>query len=85
MNHRPRLSPEALASLRGRRGRTRSRLEEVLRYHVKGAVLVDTGRTGELQEVLDGFAAHWADRVRLRLLGPMASYDFVLTPGAGGG
>ncbi len=49
------------------------------------AVLVDTDRTGELQEVLDGFAAHWADRVRLRLLGPMASYDFVLTPGAGEG
>ncbi|MEV5409914.1 GvpL/GvpF family gas vesicle protein [Thermopolyspora sp. NPDC052614] len=49
------------------------------------AVLVDAARTGELEEILDGFAEHWTDRVRLRLLGPMASYDFVLGPGAGEG
>jgi hypothetical protein len=48
------------------------------------AFLVDEGQQDELQRVAEGIARAWADRVELRLLGPMAAYDFVGTtePGA---
>jgi Gas vesicle synthesis protein GvpL/GvpF len=43
------------------------------------AVLVETGRQDELEQALGELAAGWDGRVTLRLLGPMAAYDFVAT------
>ncbi|WP_433240937.1 GvpL/GvpF family gas vesicle protein [Streptosporangium sp. CA-135522] len=48
------------------------------------AVLVEADRQAEFEEVLDGFGERWAGRIDLRLLGPMAPYDFVTTSGQGG-
>jgi hypothetical protein len=47
------------------------------------ALLVDTDRVADLEHALDELAGKWAGRVELRLLGPMAAYDFVSarTPG----
>jgi Gas vesicle synthesis protein GvpL/GvpF len=47
------------------------------------ALLVDSGRVADLEQKLDELAGEWAGRVELRLLGPMAAYDFVSarTPG----
>jgi Gas vesicle synthesis protein GvpL/GvpF len=44
------------------------------------AVLVETGRQDELEQALDEFGRQWEGRVDLRLLGPLAAYDFVMTP-----
>lgn len=41
------------------------------------ALLLDKDRQGELEQVVEEFAGRWADRVELRLLGPLAAYDFV--------
>ena len=41
------------------------------------AVLMETDRQGELEEAVNGFADRWADRVEMRLLGPLAPYDFI--------
>ena len=43
------------------------------------AVLVDTGRQPELEQALSELAREWEGRVTVRLLGPMAPYDFVAT------
>jgi hypothetical protein len=43
------------------------------------AFLIEQGRETELEQVVDGLAADWDDRVGLRVLGPMAAYDFVVT------
>jgi len=43
------------------------------------AFLVEHGRENELEQVIDGLAADWDGRVDLRVLGPMAAYDFVVT------
>jgi hypothetical protein len=43
------------------------------------AFLLEQGREGELEQVVDGLAADWDGRVDLRVLGPMAAYDFVVT------
>ncbi|WP_440100194.1 GvpL/GvpF family gas vesicle protein [Streptosporangium sp. H16] len=43
------------------------------------ALLADTDRRPEIEEALDEFRTRWADRVELRLLGPLAAYDFVRT------
>lgn len=48
------------------------------------AVLVRTSEFPALQETVGEQAARWRDRVDLRLLGPMAAYDFVATSAAGG-
>jgi Gas vesicle synthesis protein GvpL/GvpF len=50
------------------------------------AILVDTGREKEMEQVVGNLATRWAGRVELRLLGPMAAYDFVEAAqhGAGG-
>jgi hypothetical protein len=48
------------------------------------AFLVDTGQEEELAQVFDGLASAWAGRVELRLIGPMAAYDFVGTTHPGG-
>jgi Gas vesicle synthesis protein GvpL/GvpF len=41
------------------------------------ALLVRTSEQEALERELSGFGDRWADRVRLRLLGPLAPYDFV--------
>jgi hypothetical protein len=48
------------------------------------AALIETGRRSELDEVLDDLASRWHGRVELRLLGPLAPYDFVTTRSAKG-
>jgi hypothetical protein len=48
------------------------------------AFLVDTGHEEDLDQVIEGLAKTWAGRVELRLLGPMAAYDFVATTQPGG-
>jgi hypothetical protein len=44
------------------------------------AVLAETASTQRLREAVDRLAGHWRDRITLRLLGPMAPYDFVTAP-----
>jgi hypothetical protein len=47
------------------------------------ALLVKSSRSDDLKRALDELATNWKERVELRLLGPMASYDFVVPePGA---
>jgi hypothetical protein len=41
------------------------------------AVLVDAGRRDELEEAVRQLAEEWSERATLRLLGPLAPYDFV--------
>jgi hypothetical protein len=43
------------------------------------AVLVDTAHDREFQDALATIARDWEGRARIRLLGPMAPYDFVVT------
>ncbi|OMC22656.1 GvpL/GvpF family gas vesicle protein [Mycobacterium colombiense] len=43
------------------------------------ALLVQLEREPDLEAVLDRLAEHWGERVALRLLGPLAPYDFVVT------
>jgi Gas vesicle synthesis protein GvpL/GvpF len=43
------------------------------------AFLLEQGREGELQQVVDGLAADWDGRVDLRVVGPMAAYDFAVS------
>jgi hypothetical protein len=43
------------------------------------AVLVKKGRQAELQQAVDELARRWSGRVEIRLLGPLAPYDFVAT------
>jgi hypothetical protein len=44
------------------------------------AVLAETAGAHRLEEAVDRLADDWQDRITLRLLGPMAAYDFVTTP-----
>jgi Gas vesicle synthesis protein GvpL/GvpF len=48
------------------------------------ALLVDKERQAELEQAYKDLARAWEGRVRLRLLGPMAPYDFVTSPGTEG-
>lgn len=48
------------------------------------ALLVDESQEQEMQQALEALARKWAGRVELRLLGPMAPYDFVATTQPGG-
>ena len=41
------------------------------------ALLVRTERAEELEDVLESLAEAWHERIRLRLMGPVAPYDFV--------
>jgi len=43
------------------------------------ALLIEQGREDEFERVIDRLAADWEGRVDLRVLGPMAAYDFVVT------
>lgn len=47
------------------------------------ALLVPAERRDELVRAFDGLARDWAGRAELRLLGPMAPYDFVHSPQMG--
>jgi Gas vesicle synthesis protein GvpL/GvpF len=48
------------------------------------ALLLEVERQGELEEVLDRLNENAKGRMRLRLLGPLAAYDFVVTGSAEG-
>ncbi|MBY8857172.1 GvpL/GvpF family gas vesicle protein [Nocardia sp. CA2R105] len=43
------------------------------------AVLIETSREAELEDMFRRLVANWGGRVELNLLGPMAAYDFVTT------
>ncbi|RZL74318.1 MAG: GvpL/GvpF family gas vesicle protein [Rhodococcus sp. (in: high G+C Gram-positive bacteria)] len=47
---------------------------------VQLAVLLEVDRQGELEQTVGDLAERWDDRVTMRLVGPMAPYDFVVTP-----
>lgn len=44
------------------------------------AFLVGIDAEGEMEQALEDLARGWDGRVEVRLLGPMAAYDFVATP-----
>ncbi|MEU8824957.1 GvpL/GvpF family gas vesicle protein [Streptomyces sp. NPDC048636] len=44
---------------------------------VNAAFLVEDARRADFERAAEELAAHWRDRVQLRLLGPLAPYDFV--------
>jgi hypothetical protein len=44
---------------------------------VYAAFLVETGKTEALRRAVEGLASEWGDRMDLRLIGPIAAYDFV--------
>jgi Gas vesicle synthesis protein GvpL/GvpF len=46
---------------------------------VYGAFLVETDKADELREAVGRLAEEWRDRIELRLLGPLAAYDFTGT------
>jgi hypothetical protein len=48
---------------------------------VHGAFLVEADRSDELRKAVDRLAGDWQDEIELRLLGPLAAYDFVGLPG----
>jgi hypothetical protein len=48
------------------------------------AFLVEDSRRPEFEEAVAEAVREWKGRAELRLLGPMAPWDFVITPGAGG-
>ena len=44
------------------------------------ALLAEIARRDDLAQALSGLASDWEGRVEIRLLGPMAAYDFTTTP-----
>lgn len=48
------------------------------------AVLAEVERQSDVEAVLEKLNEDWAGEVRLRLLGPLAAYDFVVTTAPGG-
>jgi Gas vesicle synthesis protein GvpL/GvpF len=48
------------------------------------AVLAEVERQEDLQEVVEELADNWDGRVEMRLRGPLAAYDFVVTKKPGG-
>jgi hypothetical protein len=51
---------------------------------VRLALLAEVERQADLQDVLDRLNEDWGDLITLRLLGPLAPYDFVVTAEPGG-
>jgi hypothetical protein len=49
------------------------------REAVHVAFLVDVDQEREVERVIEDLAREWAGRIEVRLLGPMAAYDFVMT------
>ena len=47
------------------------------------AFLVETDKAARFEETVADLARKWQDRVHIRLLGPLAPYDFVITAGGG--
>ncbi|MDV7089967.1 GvpL/GvpF family gas vesicle protein [Rhodococcus sp. IEGM 248] len=47
---------------------------------VQIAVLLEVDRQDELDQTVGDLAERWDNRVTMRILGPMAPYDFVVTP-----
>jgi len=45
---------------------------------VNVAVLAEVDHQEELQSIVDDLSENWQGRVELRLLGPLAAYDFVV-------
>jgi hypothetical protein len=41
------------------------------------AFLVETDEESEMQQAIEDLARDWEGRIEVRLLGPMAAYDFV--------
>jgi hypothetical protein len=41
------------------------------------AFLVQTDKESEVEQVVEDLARDWEGRIEIRLLGPMAAYDFV--------
>jgi hypothetical protein len=54
-----------------------------LEHVVDVALLVTRDRVGEVEEALEDLAAELHERIRLRLVGPVAPYDFVDGPSWG--
>lgn len=50
---------------------------------IYAALLVKISQSEELSQAIDDLAAEWRERMVLRLLGPMAAYDFVGMPEPG--
>ena len=48
------------------------------------ALLAEVARQADLEEVVERLNEDWGDLVKLRLLGPLAAYDFVVTAQPGG-
>jgi hypothetical protein len=46
---------------------------------VQVALLAETKRQGELETAVEKLGENWRGRVELRLLGPLAAYDFVIS------
>jgi hypothetical protein len=44
---------------------------------VYAAFLVETGKAEALRQAVEQLAEEWRDRINLRLIGPLAAYDFV--------
>ena len=44
------------------------------------ALLVETGKADKLQQAVDRIAEQWQGRIEVRLIGPLAAYDFVGAP-----
>jgi Gas vesicle synthesis protein GvpL/GvpF len=51
---------------------------------VHAALLVQTSHQDDLEQALSGLASDWEGRIEIRLLGPMAPYDFTPAPIAPG-
>ena len=51
---------------------------------VQVAVLADVDRQDQLEEAVGKLAEEWNGRVEIKLLGPMAAYDFVVTQNPAG-
>ncbi|MER6950176.1 GvpL/GvpF family gas vesicle protein [Nonomuraea sp. NPDC000554] len=49
------------------------------------ALLVERDRQDDVREAVDEYSRQWEGRIGLRLLGPLAPYDFVVTAGQEGG
>jgi hypothetical protein len=44
---------------------------------VYAAFLVETDKADALRQTVEQLATEWGDRIELRLVGPLAAYDFV--------
>lgn len=66
------VAPHCVASV------VREPTHELDAVHV--ALLVEITRQNELEQALSDLASDWEGRIEIRLLGPMAPYDFTPTP-----